>query len=636
VDPLIPRETLFGNPTIASVQIAPDGRHIAWLAPVEGVLNVWVAPVDTLDAGQPITRDAKRGIRMYGWTHNGTDLVFLQDVGGDENWQLFAVGLDGSAARALTPAGCQAQLLKGSRKHPGHLLVRVNDRDPRLQDVYRVELSTGERTLVCEDPGAQGFVADDDLAVRVAVMPRPEGGSTWLRRDGDGWVPLLTVDGEDEMVTAPLGVSGDGTRLLVRDSRDRDTGCVLWLDMATGEAEVVAENSAADADDVLQDPVTRAVQAVAFNVARTEWTLVDDRLGDAMEALDALGDVQITSRTTDDRVWVAAIVADDTPVRYVLLDRNTGEIRPLFTSRPDLVDAPLAGMQCVSIPTRDGRTLVGYLTVPRWAGARPTEPLPTVLLVHGGPWARSSWGFNREHQWLANRGYAVLDVNFRGSTGFGKSFVNAADQQWSKTMHHDLLDAVDWAVGEGVSDKDRVAIMGGSYGGYATLVGLAMTPDVFAAGVDIVGPSNLETLLETIPPYWASFYETLCRRVGDPRTPEGLGLLQACSPLHRCTDIARPLLIGQGANDPRVKQSESDQIVAAMNAGGVPVTYVLFPDEGHGFARPENNQAFYAVVEPFLAQALGGRSAPIGDLGDASIQVPSGAAHIPGLALALS
>ncbi|HCH64812.1 MAG TPA: S9 family peptidase [Deltaproteobacteria bacterium] len=635
MDALIPRKTLFGNPRIASVQIAPDGRHLSWLAPVDGVLNVWVAPVGDPSVGQPITRDANRGIRMYGWTHNGSDLVFLQDVGGDENWQLFAVGLDGGAARPLTPEGCQAQLLKASKRHPDSLLVRINDRDPRLQDVYRVELSTGERTLVCEDPGVQGFVADDELAVRVAVMPRVEGGSQWLRREGDSWAPLLTVDGEDEMVTTPLGFSGDGARLLVRDSRGRDTGCVLWLDMASGALELVAENNAADASDVLQDPTTRAVQAVAFNVARTEWILLDDGVADSLAALGALGDVQVTSRTTDDRVWVAAIVADDAPVRYVLLDRDTGEEQPLFTSRPDLVDAPLAGMQCVSIPTRDDRTLVGYLTVPRWEGTRPKEPLPTVLLVHGGPWARSSWGFNREHQWLANRGYAVLDVNFRGSTGFGKAFVNAADRQWSKTMHHDLLDAVEWAVAQGVADKERVAIMGGSYGGYATLVGLAMTPDVFAAGVDIVGPSNLETLLATIPPYWASFYETLCRRVGDPRTPEGLAHLQDCSPLHRCADIARPLLIGQGANDPRVKQSESDQIVAAMNSAGVPVTYVLFPDEGHGFARPENNQAFFAVVEPFLAQSIGGRAAPIGDLGGATIQVPSGAAHIPGLVQAL-
>ena len=635
MDTLIPRETLFGNPAIAGVQISPDGQHIAWLAPVDGVLNVWVAPVGELDARRPITRDTDRGIRMYGWTHNRSDLVFLQDVGGDENWQLFAVGLDGSAARALTPSGCQAQLLKASRHHPDSLLVRVNDRDPRLQDVYRVEMSTGERTLVCEDPGALSFVADDELVVRVAVMPRAEGGSQWLLRKDDDWAELLTVDGEDEMVTAPLGFSGDGKRLLVRDSRGRDTGCVLWLDLATGGVELVAGSEAADASDVLQDSITREVQAVAFNVARTEWQLIDEGVADALDALSALGDAQVTSRTTDGRVWVAAIVADDAPVRYVLLDRNTGELRPLFNSRPELVDAPLAGMQCVSIPTRDGRNLVGYLTVPRWQGERPAEPLPTVLLVHGGPWARSSWGFNREHQWLANRGYAVLDVNFRGSTGFGKAFVNAADQQWSKTMHNDLLDAVDWAVAQGVSDKEKVAIMGGSYGGYATLVGLAMTPEVFAAGVDIVGPSNLETLLETIPPYWASFYETLCRRVGDPRTPEGLAHLQECSPLHRCGDIVRPLLIGQGANDPRVKQSESDQIVSAMKAAGVPVTYVLFPDEGHGFARPENNQAFYAVVEPFLAQALGGRAAPIGELGGASIQVPSGAAHIPGLELAL-
>jgi len=353
------------------------------------------------------------------------------------------------------------------------------------------------------------------------------------------------------------------------------------------------------------------------------------------------GDFSVVSRSLDDRQWVVSYVLDAGPVRYYLYDRDTGKARFLFTNRKDLEGLPLAPMHPVTIRSRDGLDLVCYYTLPLASDpagkGKPREPVPLVLHPHGGPWGRDGWGYDPFHQWLANRGYAVLSVNFRGSTGFGKGFINAGNLEWGRKMHDDLIDAVDWAIRKGIADPAKVAVMGGSYGGYATLVGLTFTPEVFACGVDIVGPSNLITLLETVPPYWAPMIELFTKRAGDHRTEEGRKLLAERSPLTYVDRIRRPLLIGQGANDPRVKQAESDQIVAAMQAKGIPVTYVLYPDEGHGFARPENRRSFFAVAEAFLAEVLGGRFEPIGrDFEGSSITVPTGADHVPGLSESLA
>jgi dipeptidyl aminopeptidase/acylaminoacyl peptidase len=352
------------------------------------------------------------------------------------------------------------------------------------------------------------------------------------------------------------------------------------------------------------------------------------------------GDINVLGQTMDGNQWIFVADAPEDPIPYYLYDRTSGKANRLFTSYPELAQQPLRRTVPVVIESRDGLPLVSYLTLPHAADpngdGKPDARAPLVLNVHGGPWGRDTYGYLAEHQWLANRGYAVLSVNFRGSTGFGKGFVDAAVHQWAGKMHDDLIDAVDWAVREGVTSRETVAIMGGSYGGYATLVGLTFTPDRFACGVDVVGPSNLETLLSSIPPYWKSFFDVLTRNVGDPRTEAGRALLQERSPLNRADAIRRPLLIGQGANDPRVKQSESNQIVSAMKAKGLPVTYVLFPDEGHGFARPENNLAFYGITEGFLSTCLRGRFEPLGDaLAGSSTTVPVGADNVPGLSQAL-
>ncbi|MEP2551644.1 MAG: S9 family peptidase, partial [Marinomonas sp.] len=379
------------------------------------------------------------------------------------------------------------------------------------------------------------------------------------------------------------------------------------------------------------------------NYLRSEWTMLTDDLRDAYAWLGErlTGDYGIISRNDANDIWIIWNDQLTAPLATHIYDRKAQTLEPFYVTRPELEGAPLQSMHPREIKARDGLTLPSYLTLPKGTDNNengvPDAPLPMVLLVHGGPWARDGYGFNPQHQLLANRGYAVLSVNFRGSTGFGKGFINVSNLQWGLAMHDDLIDAVDWAVAQGIADKDKIAIMGGSYGGYAALAGLAFTPDVFACGIDLVGPSNLETLLETIPPYWEPMVKIFHERMGNPTTPEGLELLKAASPLYKADKITKPLLIAQGANDPRVKQSESDQIVGAMEAAGIPVTYVLYPDEGHGFAKPTNNMAYYAITENFLSQCLGGRAEPLGDvLAPSTAEIVTGAAHVDGLEAAVS
>jgi len=670
--PLIPRDALFGNPERASVQISPDGQYLSWLAPVGGVLNIWVAPADDLDAATAITRDENRGIRMYFWSFQAHTLLYLQDVGGDEDFHLHRVDVRTGQASDLTPyAETTAEVVGISDRVPEAILVGLNDRDAQWHDLYRLDLTTGERTLLEENTeGIAGYLPDHDYVVRYATRTRPDGGMDILARDGDEWQVAEDVPFEDALSTYPAGLTADGRTLYLVDSRERNTSALYALDTRTGERTLVHADERTDVAGALSHPLTGRIQAVAVNYLREEWTVIDDDVAPDLDVLAGIGpgEVSVNARTLADDVWIAAYSSATEPLTYYRYDRPERRLTRLFSGRPALDGAPLVPMHPVPIPARDGQTLVSYLTMPAHRaveggpagpGAGETSvggdeespddgaaepprflpaggPVPMVLFVHGGPWARDAYGYDSWAQWLANRGYAVLQVNYRGSTGFGKEFINIADRQWGAAMHDDLLDAVRWAIDQGITEEHTVGIMGGSYGGYATLAGLTMTPEVFACGVDIVGPSNLNTLLETVPPYWAAFFEQLARRVGDPRTEDGKQLLTERSPLTHADNIVRPLLIGQGANDPRVKQAESDQIVEAMTSKGIPVTYVLFPDEGHGFARPENAKAFNAIAEGFLAEHLGGRAEPLdGDLTGSSASVPTGADGVRGLAEAL-
>jgi dipeptidyl aminopeptidase/acylaminoacyl peptidase len=642
--PLLPRELLFGNPERAEITISPDGSRLAWRAPVDGVMNVWVAPAGDLAAAKPVTKDTSRGIRIYFWAYDSRHVLYLQDRGGDENWRVYAVDLASGAERDLTPFDkVQARIEQVSPRFPGEILISINDRDPQLHDVYRVNLTTGERTLVQKNEGYVGFAFDDDYRLHLAVRFTPDGGMEILKAAKEGFAPFATVPPADSLTTNPIGFDKSGETLYLLDSRGRDTSALTKVALATGKGEVVFADPRADVANVLVHPTERTLQAVSSNYLREEWKVLDPAIAADFEALGraAKGEFAIASRTLDDKVWIVSYLQDAGPVTYYRYDRPDRKATFLFTARPALEGKTLAPMHPRAIPARDGLELVSYLTLPPGSDddldGVPAAPVPMVLFVHGGPWARDDWGYHPYHQWLANRGYAVLAVNYRGSTGFGKKFLNAGNREWAAKMHDDLIDAVDWAVARKIADPDEVAIMGGSYGGYATLVGLTFTPEKFAAGVDIVGPSNLETLLSSIPPYWAPILSVFEQRMGEMKTDEGKAFLRSRSPLFKVDAIQRPLLIGQGANDPRVKQAESDQIVQAMKAKKLPVTYVLFPDEGHGFARPENSKAFNAIAEAFLGTHLGGRVEPIGDdFEGSSVSVPEGAAAVPGLAQALA
>jgi dipeptidyl aminopeptidase/acylaminoacyl peptidase len=637
---LIVRQELFGNRAREMAQISPDGSMIGFVAPVDGVQNVWVGPAEDPSAARPITRDTERGIGQYFWAYTNRHIVYLQDVGGDENWHAYVVDLSTEETRDLTPIeGVQTRIQQVSHRRPSQILLAINDRDPTLHDLYIVDLDAGERTLVAQNPGFVDWITDDDYAIRFGSSLRKDGAATLHRRSTSGeWEEFLVIGHEDALTTWTLGFDSAGDTLYMVDSRDRNLAGLFVLDTETSERRLLYENSRADVDSVLLHPTAYTVQAASATYERRHWEILDDSIRVDFDYLGTVadGEIDVLSRSLDDRTWIVGFDIADGPYGYYLYDRGARSAKLLFTYRPDLEGETLAAMYPELLESRDGLKLVSYLTLPSESdpdgNGRPREALPMVLLVHGGPWYRDYWGFQEYPQWLANRGYAVLSVNYRGSTGMGKEFVNAGDLESAAKMHDDLIDAVNWAVAQGIADPSRVAIMGGSYGGYATLVGLTFTPETFACGVDIVGPSSLITLLESIPPYWEPVFELFARRIGDPRTEDGRQLLMERSPLTHVDRIQKPLLIGQGANDPRVKQQESDQIVEAMQSRGIPVTYALFPDEGHGFSRPENSLAFNALAEAFLGDCLGGRVEPIGDdLAGSSIEVPTGANQIMGL-----
>ena len=609
---LIPRRILFGNPERISPRISPNGASLAWIAPHDGVLNVWTAPVGPdgvdWDSAQVVTDDADRGIRVFQWAHDGRHLLYLQDTGGDENWRLYDVDVTTMRRRDLTPfEGVQAQILATEKDLPDQVLVGLNRDNPALHDVYRLNLTSGDLVKEVENPGFAGWVADTKLVTRVGIGLEPDGSLVVKVRDGaDGeWRLLLTLPAEDALTSAPIAISPDGATMLAMSSLDANTGRLVRVDLGSGAQAVIAEDPDADVSGVRVHPDTREPQVVTWVKERTEYRVLDPALEADVAAIRALhpGDPDIVAHDHSDMVWLVAFTNDTGPIPYFLYDRQRREGRFLFDHQPELSQYELAPMEPFSFQARDGLTIHGYLTFPPGVGRK---NLPMVLNVHGGPWGRDVWGFDPEAQWLANRGYLCVQVNFRGSTGYGKAFVNAGDREWGNAMQNDLTDAVEFAIGQGWADRERVAIYGGSYGGYAALAGVTFTPDLYRCAVDIVGPSNLKTLIETIPPYWQPQIALFHQRVGNPETDAEF--LWSRSPLSRAASIKTPLLIAQGANDPRVKQAESEQIVAALKDAGIDHEYMLFPDEGHGFAKPENRLKFYAAAERFLARHLGGRA----------------------------
>ena len=643
-DDLIPRSVLFGNPERLNVQISPDGAYLSWLAPSDGVLNVWVAQADDLASARPVTADKQRPVRAYHWTYDRKHLVYLQDTAGDENFHLFRVTVATGEVMDLTPiAGAKAEVVRLSERRPDQLLAIINDRDPTAFDLYRIDIASGKRTLLVKNEQALiGYNVDNDLNVRFIERLEPDGTrmlDAWDEKAKRGQ-PYERFAFEDSMTSYVLGFDKRNAGYYLLDSRERHTGALYKVDAKTKQKTLVYQDDRSDLDhNVITHPTEHTVRAVQVNYDKPRWVALDRDVERDLAGLRKLGDgaLSVVSQTLDDKLWIVQLRSDHASPKYYRWDRAKQQGTFLFSVRPALDGQPLVPMHPVTIEARDGLTLVSYLSLPKSADddadGKPERAVPMVLLVHGGPWARDEWGYSGVHQLLANRGYAVLSVNYRGSTGFGKRFGNAGNKQWGKKMHEDLLDGVAWAVASGVTRRDQVCIMGGSYGGYATLAGLTLTPETFACGVDLVGISNLVTFIENIPPYWKPMMAEIRERVGDASTEEGKRALLAVSPVTHAASIRRPLLIAQGLNDPRVKKSESDQIVEAMKAKQLPVSYVVFPDEGHGFARPENNIAFTALSEAFLSVHLGGVYQPIRpeELAASSVSIEYGRASLPGL-----
>ncbi|MDY0000333.1 MAG: S9 family peptidase [Polyangia bacterium] len=606
-DALIPRAVIFGNAKKSGLGLSPSGKQISFLAPVQGVPNVWVQTIGSEDA-RPVTRDTYRGISTYFWTPDGESILYLQDAGGDENHRIYQVLLSSGEIRLLTPEkGVKAGVVAVSRHHPDTILISMNQRDRTLFDVYRLDLRSGKSSLDTENPGGVvSWVADFDLQVRAALQMDPsEGGKRLLAREAVDrpWKVIRTWTVLES--GGPVAFTRDGRSIIALGNKGSDKLRLYTIDVSDAKLTEIYSNPKADLSDVELNPEDRRIEAVSVEHVRKEWKVIDPGFTPDLEAMQkhaGLNRFGIVSRSRDDKRWIVALGGPNLPARYYLYERPARSFKLLVDTRPDLARYRLSPMEPLIIRARDGLELVSYLT-------RPASPLagkpPLVLFVHGGPWSRDTYSYDPWVQWLANRGYVVLQVNFRGSAGFGKAFLNAGNKEWGRAMQNDLTDAVRWAISNAGVDPRRVAIMGGSYGGYAALAGVAYTPDLYAAAVDIVGPSNIVTLLQSVPPYWKPMLAVFRTRVGD--LDKDRAMLLDRSPLCHAHKIRAPLAVFQGANDPRVKIHESDQMVAAIRRRGGKVLYVVYPDEGHGFRREPNRMDFIGRAEAFLAEHLGGR-----------------------------
>ncbi len=637
---LIPRNVLFGNPDRANVNLSTNGKYVSYLSNKDGVLNIFVADIENLAGAKPVTNDTGRGIHTHTWCHDNKHILYLQDSDGDENFKIYIVNVETLDTRLLTPkSGVRAIIFKASHKYPDEIIVGLNERRGEYFDLYKLNINTGELSLIYQNDKYSDLVIDHNHNLRFASLMNPNGALQIYEFKNDQESLFITVPYEDFKTFQILGFNEQCDKIYLANSIGRNTSALYTMDLNTHEQELIYSNSKVDIESVHLHPITKHIQIVSYDYDKSRYEVIDQEFGKHLRFLESLhedANLFIRSTTLEQDKMLVTFEFDNGPARYYLYDKHSGVASYLFNNRVELENYKLSHMHPVVIKSRDGMDLMSYISVPLESAIsqdsyETKEPIPMVLYVHGGPNARDSWGFHSVHQWLTNRGYAVLSVNYRGSVGFGKEFIVAGDGQWAEKMHDDLIDTVNWAIDKGIADKDKIAIMGGSYGGYAALVGLTFTPDVFACGINIVGPSNLMTLLKSIPPYWTPMVESLKKMLGgDADSPEGVKVLESKSPLHLAHKIQKPLLIGHGANDPRVKRAESDQIVNKLNELGIPVIYALFPDEGHGFAKPENKIAFFAITELFLAKYLDGKSESVSDedLGSSSMCLESGSEYV--------
>ena len=617
--PLIDRELFFGNPEISGAQLSPDGRYISFLKPYKDSRNVWVKRTsDPYSAAKLITNDTKRPVTNYSWSRDGKYILFVQDQLGDENFNVYAVdpgaspatGQEVPAARNLTPAkGVTAAIYSVPKNDPDIMYVGLNDRDKSWHDLYRVRISTGERTLMRQNTERVAtWVFDNAGALRLAVRTTDKGDTEILRVDPTAFTQVYSCNVFE--TCGPVRFSKDNSKVYMETNKgNTDLTRLVLFDPAT-KTEVVVESdplNRVDFGSATFSDLTDELVATSYLDDRIRNYWKDKEWEKDFKFLESKlpgKDLSPASSTNDERQWLFVARADREPAERYLFDRNTRQLTFQYRVFDKLPRESLAPVKSISYPSSDGLVIPAYLTLPVGVAAK---NLPLVVYPHGGPWGRDAWGYDAIAQFLANRGYAVLQPNFRASTGYGKKFLNAGNHEWGQKMQDDLTYGVRYLVSQGTVDPKRVGIMGGSYGGYATLAGLAFTPDVYAAGVSIVGPSNLITLLNSIPPYWEALRITMYERMANPDTPAGRALLEKQSPLNSAAKIKAPLLVVQGANDPRVNRAESEQIVIALRDRGFPVEYILAPDEGHGFQRPINNLVLFTSAEKFLAKHLGGR-----------------------------
>jgi dipeptidyl aminopeptidase/acylaminoacyl peptidase len=618
--PLIDRELFFGDPEIAGAQISPDGAYIAFIKPFKGTRNVWVKKTgDPFTNAKPITADTKRPIPAYFWSRDGKYILFVQDKAGDENYNVYAVnpadapaaGQDVPTARNLTDVkGVRAAIFAVPRSEPDAIYVGLNDRDPAWHDLYKVKISTGERTLVRKNTERiTAFVFDLKDQLRLAARAAENGDTEVLRVDADKFTKVYSCGVFESC--GPIRYHKDGERVYFQTNKGSDVDLVRLelFNPTTGKEEVVESDplKRVDFGNAVFSEVSDELIATSYEDERERIYWKDKGFEADYKNLQKQlpgKEINFGSSTKDEKLWLISANADTDPGSTYLFDRSTKKLTLQYQIREKLNRAYLAPMKPVKYPSSDGLEIPAYLTLPKGVEAK---NLPAIIVPHGGPWGRDTWGYNAFSQFLANRGYAVLQPNFRASTGYGKKFLDAGNKQWGEKMQDDVTWGAKYLIAQGIADPKRIGIMGGSYGGYATLAGVTFTPDLYAAAVSIVGPSNLITLLESIPPYWEQIRKVFYERMGDPNTPEGKAQLLRQSPLSAAAKIKTPLLVVQGANDPRVNKRESDQIVIALRDRGFPVEYLVAPDEGHGFARPVNNMAMFAAAEKFLAKYLGGR-----------------------------
>jgi dipeptidyl aminopeptidase/acylaminoacyl peptidase len=617
--PLIDRELFFGDPEISGAQISPDGKFIAFVKPFKGTRNIWVKRTEApFDSAKPITNDIKRPVTQYFWSRDGKFIMFAQDQGGDENYNVYAVnpadspasGQDVPAARNLTEAkGIRAAIYAVPRSDPDAIYVGINDRDKAWHDLYKVKISTGERTLVRQNSERiTGWVFDLKDQIRLASRSAENGDTEILRVDDKGFTKVYSCSVFESCGVIRYHKDGSRVYFLTNKGTDTDLTKLVLFNPATGAEEFVESDpmkrvdfSGASFSELSEDLI-----ATTYTDERTRTYWKDKAFEADYKLLQKKlpgKELAFGNSTRDERLWLVTAYSDTEPGERYLFDRQSKKLTMQYRIREKLSRDVLVPMKPVRYKSSDGLEIPAYLTLPKGA----SKNLPAIIVPHGGPWARDNWGYNSFAQFLANRGYAVLQPNFRGSTGYGKKFIDAGNKEWGQKMQDDVTWGAKYLIAEGIADPKRVGIMGGSYGGYATLAGVTFTPDVYAAGVAIVAPSNLITLLESIPPYWEPIRKLFYERMGDPNTAEGKAQLMRQSPLTSADKIKTPLLVVQGANDPRVNKRESDQIVIALRDRGFPVEYLVAPDEGHGFARPVNNMAMFASAEKFLAKHLGGR-----------------------------